>query len=66
MVMHPKYADRIANSVDPDQTASYILLDLFVQKLRILTVLNTYSYSLCTYGVIPKRDVDKIMVGLMI
>ena len=41
--MHPKYADGMANGVDPDQTAPLILvytlcLDLNVQKLRIITV----------------------------
>ena len=44
--MHPKDADRIANSVDPDQTAPveqsdlglHCLPDLSVQKLRIIMV----------------------------
>ena len=41
--MHPKDADGIANSVDPDQTAPLIQVctvcpDLSVRKLRIITV----------------------------
>ena len=47
-VLHPKDADRMANSVDPDQTAPgavrsgstlvTVCTDLSVRKLRIITV----------------------------
>ena len=41
--MHSKIVDRIANSVDPDQTALIcvytVCIDLPVQKFMIITVL---------------------------
>ena len=52
--MHPKDAEGIANSVDPDQTAPLIWVctvcpDLSVRKLRIITVvLNIINID--TYG----------------
>ena len=43
--IHSKDADRMANSVDPDQTAPIwvytVCLDLSVQKIRIITVNDT-------------------------
>ena len=39
--MRPEGADRMANSVDPDQTAPVgdtVCLDLSLRKLRIITV----------------------------
>ena len=49
-VMHPKDADGIANSVDPDQTAPLIWVctvcpDLSVRKLRNITV-PKYEHTL--------------------
>ena len=48
--MHPKDAEGIANSVDPDQTALLIWVctvcpDLSVRKLRIITVIGFYKSS---------------------
>ena len=39
--MHPKDADGMANSADPDQTASSVCSDLSVPAHRVFTVIAT-------------------------
>ena len=48
-IMHPKDAEGIANSVDPDQTEQSIWVctvcpDLSVRKLRNITVIQAYPF----------------------
>ena len=49
--MHPKDADGLANSVDPDQTASALFDEISVPIHRICTVLKIYKGVLYDFSI---------------
>ena len=56
--MHPKDADSIANSEDPDQTALILVCTICSdQSVRKLKTLNHYGKSYYTSAVISKQKI---------